>query len=77
MKGILEEARSMSEEITAWRRHLHEIPELGLETPKTAAFIVQELKKMGVGDIREKIGGWGVAAVIKGSLPGKVLAIRA
>ncbi|MDD2454277.1 MAG: amidohydrolase [Synergistales bacterium] len=77
MKDILEEAGSMSEEITAWRRHLHEIPELGLETPKTAAFIVQELKKMGVGNIREKIGGWGVAAVIEGALPGKVLAIRA
>ncbi len=54
MKDILEEAGSMSEEITAWRRHLHEIPELGLETPKTAAFIVQELKKWESGTYGKK-----------------------
>lgn len=77
MNAILEEARALSEEITAWRRSLHEIPELGLETPKTAAFIVQELKKMGAEDIREKVGGWGVTALVKGALPGKTLAVRA
>ncbi len=77
MEHILEEAKKISEEITGWRRHLHEIPELGLETPKTAAYIVQELKKMGAEDIREHIGGWGVSALVKGEKPGKTLGIRA
>jgi amidohydrolase len=77
MQHILEKANEISAEITEWRRHLHEIPELGLETPKTAAYIVQELKKMGAEDIREKIGGWGVSALVKGDLPGKTLAVRA
>ena len=77
MRHILEEAKGISSEITAWRRRLHEIPELGFETPKTAAYIVQELEQMGVEDIRENIAGWGVTALVKGELPGKVLAIRA
>ena len=77
MKAILDEAAAMGEQITAWRRDLHQIPELGLETPETSAYIVQELKKMGASDIREKIGGWGVTAVVKGALPGKTLAVRA
>lgn len=60
MKGILEEANAMGPQITSWRRDLHQIPELGLETPETSAYILQELKKMGAEDIKEKIGGWGV-----------------
>ena len=35
MEHILEEAKRISAEITEWRRHLHQTPELGLETPKT------------------------------------------
>ena len=77
MEHILEEAKSISAEIAEWRRHLHQTPELGLETPKTSAYIVQELKKMGVEEIRERVGGWGVAALVKGEKPGKTLAIRA
>ena len=77
MEHILEEAKRISAEITEWRRHLHQTPELGLETPKTSAYIVQELKKMGVEEIRERVGGWGVAALVKGEKPGKTLAIRA
>ena len=77
MNSILEEAKKLGPEITGWRRHLHGIPELGLETPKTSAYIVEELKKMGVKEIREKVGGWGVTALVKGDLPGKVLAVRA
>ncbi|GAB1400874.1 hypothetical protein MASR1M66_23300 [Aminivibrio sp.] len=58
MNYILEEAKKIGPEITA-RRHLHGIPEVGLETPKTSAYIVQELRKMGVEEIRERVGGWG------------------
>ena len=77
MNSILEEAKKLAPEITAWRRHLHGIPELGLETPKTSTYIVQELRKMGVEEIRERVGGWGVTALVKGDLPGHVLAVRA
>lgn len=77
MQNILEEAGKISAEITSWRRRLHAMPEIGLETPKTAAFIAGELRKMELEEIRENVGGWGVSAVVRGTLPGKTLGIRA
>lgn len=35
------------EDLKRWRRELHQIPELGLEEHQTAAYIRQELEKMG------------------------------
>ena len=39
MKRILEEAKALGAQIVAWRRELHQFPELGLETPQTEAYI--------------------------------------
>ena len=46
--SLLQEAQAMEQEIIGWRRYFHENPELGLELPKTAAKVQEELKKMGV-----------------------------
>ena len=64
-------------DIVRWRRALHSIPELRMETPKTETLIIDFLREIGVTDIRSHVGGHGVCAVIKGELPGKCLAIRA
>ncbi len=53
-------------EITGWRRHLHENPELMYEVHETAAFVVERLKEIGVDEITEGIGKTGVVATIKG-----------
>ena len=45
--SLLQEAQAMEQEIIGWRRYFHENPELGLELPKTAAKVQEELKKMG------------------------------
>lgn len=42
------EAAALQEELTAWRRTLHQIPETGLRLPKTVAFIRERLDEMGV-----------------------------
>ncbi|CUH86390.1 putative hydrolase YxeP [Phaeobacter sp. CECT 5382] len=69
----------MQEEITAWRRHLHENPELMYEVHKTAAFVVDQLKGFGVRDITTGIGRTGVVAVIEGktNTSGRVIGLRA
>jgi len=77
MSAIVEQAKKINEKIVAWRRHFHANPELGMETPKTEAYIVEELKKMGVTNIRQGIAKHGVTALIEGGTPGKVLGIRA
>ncbi len=64
-------------DIVKWRRILHKVPELKMDTPKTEALITEFLKEIGVEDIRTGVGGHGVCAVIDGVKPGKCLAIRA
>lgn len=64
-------------DIIRWRRTVHAVPELRMDTPITEAFIVKTLQEIGVDEIRSGVGGHGVCAVIQGELPGKCLAIRA
>lgn len=73
---ILSAANAISEDLTAWRRHIHQYPELQMNTPRTEAYICQILREIGIEDIRSGIGGHGVAAVIPGGKPGKCLGIR-
>jgi len=63
-------------EITAWRRDLHQHPELSNRETRTSKFIAAELKKFGY-EVRTGIAHTGVTGVIKGGKPGPKLAIRA
>lgn len=45
---IMKEAQAISEELVAIRRKLHQIPELGVKLPQTAAFVKETLEKMGI-----------------------------
>ncbi len=76
MTGILERAKEFQDRMVLWRRHVHMYPEIGLETPKTAAFVADVLGGMGL-SVRQKVGGHGVVAVLEGNSPGPVIAIRA
>ena len=67
----------LGEQIILWRRILHEIPELRMDTPKTEAEIVRVLREIGIEDVKGGVGGHGVVAVIRGGMPGGCLAIRA
>jgi amidohydrolase len=66
-------------DITAWRRHLHENPELQYDVHETAAFVVEKLKSFGVDEIVTGIGRTGVVGVIKGksNTSGRVIGMRA
>lgn len=45
----------------AWRQHLHQNPEIGHETPQTAAFVADKLSDWGY-EVTKGIGGHGVVA---------------
>ena len=45
---IMNEAIAMAGELAEWRIALHQIPELGLELPQTAAYIQARLAEMGI-----------------------------
>lgn len=69
----------MHAEITGWRRHLHENPELMFEVHETAKFVEQKLRGFGVTDITTGIGRTGVVAVIEGrtNTSGRTIGLRA
>ncbi|HHI71890.1 MAG TPA: amidohydrolase [Rhodobacteraceae bacterium] len=69
----------LHDEITGWRRHLHENPELLFDTPKTSAFITEKLQEFGCDEVVGGIGRTGVVAVIRGKsdTSGKVIGLRA
>jgi hippurate hydrolase len=66
-------------EITVWRRHLHQNPELMYDVHETAAFVADKLTAFGVDEITPGIGRTGVVGVIKGrtDTKGRVIGLRA
>ena len=59
-------------EITAWRRHLHQIPEILYEVHETAAFVAARLEEFGCDEVVTGVGRTGVVGVIHGrNGPGK------
>lgn len=68
--------RALQPQLIQWRRHLHQRPELGFQEHLTAEFIAQKLQAWGI-DFETGIAQTGIVAVIEGTQPGPVLAIRA
>ncbi len=62
-------------EIIAIRRDLHANPELAFQEKRTAGMVADYFRKLGL-EVRTGIGGTGVLGVLKGGLPGPVLAMR-
>jgi amidohydrolase len=64
------------DEMVAIRRYLHQYPELSFQEYKTAQYIADYYKALGI-PVKEKVGGNGVVAKIVGAKPGKTVALRA
>lgn len=73
---IHKEVRKVIDNAIELRHRFHEIPEGSFKEHKTAHLIAQELQQMGI-DVEEGIAGTGIAANIKGALPGNTIALRA
>ncbi len=69
----------MHAEITGWRRHLHQYPELQFDVHETAKFVEEKLRSFGITDITTGIGRTGVVAVIEGrdTGSGRTVGLRA
>lgn len=62
--------------VVAWRRDIHEHPELGNEENRTAQLIAAELKRLGL-EVQTGVARTGVVGILKGGKPGRVVALRA
>ncbi|GAC1573014.1 MAG: amidohydrolase [Candidatus Elarobacter sp.] len=63
-------------EVVATRRDLHQHPELGFEEVRTAGIVADRLRALGY-EVHAGIGQTGVVGVLKGTLPGKTIMLRA
>lgn len=63
-------------EMVAWRKHLHQHPELSFQENKTAEFIYGHLTQWGI-EAKKGIGGHGVVGIIRGAESGPTVALRA
>ncbi|WP_320669801.1 amidohydrolase [Patulibacter defluvii] len=62
--------------VVAWRRHLHQHPELSFEEQRTAAWIQQRLEEL-PGVTVERPVGTAVVGLLTGARPGPTIAVRA
>ena len=69
-------ANQIEDQVINWRRDIHQFPELSNREFKTAAKIAKHLKDLGL-EVKEGVAKTGVVGLLKGSLPGKVVALRA
>mgnify|MGYP001826624483 FL=1 len=74
---VVNRIADFSADMTAWRRHLHTIPELGLECHQTAAFVAERLREFGVDELHEGIATTGIVAIINGQGAGPTIGLRA
>lgn len=74
---VLNRIADFADQMTEWRRHLHQHPELGFECHQTAAFVAARLREFGVDEIHEGIGRTGIVAIIAGQGDGPTIGLRA
>jgi len=69
-------ARAVEPRVVAWRRDIHQHPELGNREVRTSALVARHLRSLGI-EVREKVAHTGVVGVLRGGRPGPVVALRA
>jgi amidohydrolase len=69
------EAEALRGRLTAWRRDLHQHPELGFQEHRTASIVAGELRALGF-DVQTGVAETGVVAVLQGERPGRTVLLR-
>ena len=70
-------AAAVDAKVQAWRRDIHQHPELGNRETRTAKLVADHLRALGFDDVRTGIATTGVTAVLRGGKPGPRIAVRA
>jgi amidohydrolase len=73
---VRKRAAAVEEKLIAWRRDIHQHPELGDQETRTAKLVADHLKSLKM-EVRTKVGRTGVVGILKGGKPGRTVALRA
>ena len=74
--NIIQLAQQVENDMVKWRRYLHSIPELGLELPKTSAYVQEILTELGI-EYKTMVNGNAVVGLIRGTQDSPVIGLRA
>jgi len=69
-------AKALEAKVIAWRRDIHEHPELSNREFRTAELVATHLKQLGM-KVQTGVAHTGVVGVLRGGKPGPVVALRA
>ncbi len=69
-------ADKIEPKVIAWRRDIHEHPELGNREVRTADLVAKHLQSLGI-EVQTGVAKTGVVGILRGGKPGPVVALRA
>jgi amidohydrolase len=69
-------AAQVNERVVAWRRDIHEHPELGNRELRTAKLVADHLNALGM-EVQTEVAHTGVVGILRGGQPGPLVALRA
>lgn len=74
---IIQLTDEIEEKMIAWRRDIHQHPELGNQEYRTSTKVAEHLRAVGVDEVYEHLcGATGVMGIIHGAKPGPTVGIR-
>lgn len=73
---IDDQINTLAEQVVAWRRDIHEHPELSNREFRTSKLVAEHLTALGM-DVQTDVAHTGVVGILKGGRPGGVVALRA
>jgi amidohydrolase len=73
---ISDAALKIEDKVIAWRRDIHQNPELSYQETRTASLAAEHLRTLGI-EVKTGVGITGVVGILKGGKPGGVVALRA
>jgi amidohydrolase len=70
-------AEALRTKLVEQRRDFHMHPELSNREQRTSRVVAEKLRALGLDEVKTGVGKYGVVALLKGSKPGPVVAVRA
>ena len=70
-------AEALRPKLVEQRRDFHMHPELSNREERTSRVVAERLRALGLDEVKTGVGKYGVVALLKGSKPGPVVAVRA
>ena len=73
---VLRRIAAIDAKVVAWRRDIHQNPELGNRETRTAKLVADHLRALGI-EVQTGVAHTGVVGILKGGRPGPVVLLRA